>query len=878
MLEVSIGARIGQGRYGGAVFQGLLRKQKIAVKTFRVSSKDLELHPSLQDEIHALSNLRHHPHILLIHGTAFLNFDNIDHLHNGHLAIFMEHAEGGSLQDAIVDGRLSGLSNQHMPRRLPLDSRQQYCQHYQQQQQQGWSLKMSIAQDLARGLDHLHQLGILCYDLRSTNVFLTRHMEAKIGDFGLAAIKAQSSSNVYDSNSSSCAPIAWMAPELLTTTPVYTQASDIYALGMVLWEMAAECTVPFRAVLDDSLVLVLVKTGERERLPEGTPPAFQQMVERCWEVDPDHRPRAWDLIIEEEEEEKEDNDDIHPMATAFTTVGCGKLTTTTTMEAAMVVVRGSRGVMMDRLGKAGGSMTTFRTRSMRSTASVISLPDSAVALDDKSLPPSPKDRFHSSPPLRPRLSLSSQRRQRRRIQRQGSYQQQDVDNDDDDDDYGGGGSHSLAEARQRRLFQSAEQGNVVSQLKLAAMYQDGDHEGVVQRSDTQALAWYRRAALQGNVEAQVQAGRMYLAGKGVVEPSPVEAAKWFRKAAEGGQDAEAQYSLALLYLDGSCPVPSKTTTHGGAKEDKSERDKQDQKEEDEQVTEAAKWFRAAAKQGHAAAQFSLGTLYDQGHGVAQDDAKAAKWYRRAADQGHADAQLNLALMYHSGQGVPRSEIEAVRWFHKAAEQGDASAQFNLAVLCEQGHGTVMGARSAADAVRWYRLAAEQGHANAQFNLAVKFHHGQGIVQNFGKAFHWYRQAAEQDHVGAQFNIATMYSKGTGVVQNEAEAVKWLKLAAEQGDAAAQFNLAVRYLEGNDQGVQRCDVESARWFRQAAEQGHAAAQFQLAVLYSQGKGVGLNAAEAAKWYRSAAEQGDERAQSLLAVMSSVGQGDKAEVDN
>jgi hypothetical protein len=45
-----------------------------------------------------------------------------------------------------------------------------------------------------------------------------------------------------------------------------------------------------------------------------------------------------------------------------------------------------------------------------------------------------------------------------------------------------------------------------------------------------------------------------------------------------------------------------------------------------------------AKGGDADAQFNLGVMYDNGEGVPEDDAEAVKWYRRAAEQGFAEAQ------------------------------------------------------------------------------------------------------------------------------------------------------------------------------------------------------------------------------------------------
>jgi TPR repeat protein len=60
---------------------------------------------------------------------------------------------------------------------------------------------------------------------------------------------------------------------------------------------------------------------------------------------------------------------------------------------------------------------------------------------------------------------------------------------------------------------------------------------------------------------------------------------------------------------------------------------------------ALRLWRPLADQGDAAAQYNLGLMYVDGHGVAQDDAAAVSWFRKAADQGYADAQYNLGLMY-----------------------------------------------------------------------------------------------------------------------------------------------------------------------------------------------------------------------------------------
>jgi hypothetical protein len=83
-------------------------------------------------------------------------------------------------------------------------------------------------------------------------------------------------------------------------------------------------------------------------------------------------------------------------------------------------------------------------------------------------------------------------------------------------------------------------------------------------------------------------------------------------------------------------------------------------------TEAFRWYRKAADQGVAGAQYNLGVMYHHGQGVTQDYAEAARWYRKAADQGHAAAQFVLGLMYDNGQGVTQDYAEAHMWLNLAA--------------------------------------------------------------------------------------------------------------------------------------------------------------------------------------------------------------------
>ena len=241
----------------------------------------------------------------------------------------------------------------------------------------------------------------------------------------------------------------------------------------------------------------------------------------------------------------------------------------------------------------------------------------------------------------------------------------------------------------------------------------------------------------------------------------------------------------------------------------------------------------------------------------KDYSEAVKWYRKAAEQGNAWAEFRLGWCYKKGYGVSKSWSEAVKWYRKAAEQGQVNAQHNLGWCYQNGEGVT---QSYSEAVKWYRKAAEQGHADAQCNLGFCYDRGCGVSQSYYEAVKWYRKAAEQGDVTSQFNLGVCYEKGYGVSQSWSEAVKWYRKAAEQGDAEAQCNLGVCYKKGY--GVSKSWSEAVKWYRKAAEQGQVNAQHNLGVCYENGEGVSKSISDAVNWYRKAAAQGYQSAKNAL----------------
>lgn len=72
-------------------------------------------------------------------------------------------------------------------------------------------------------------------------------------------------------------------------------------------------------------------------------------------------------------------------------------------------------------------------------------------------------------------------------------------------------------------------------------------------------------------------------------------------------------------------------------------------------------LQAEAKKGDPDAQYQLGEYYSN----RDDYTEAVKWYRKAADQGHIKAVYGVAFCYKKGQGVPKDDTESAKWYNMA---------------------------------------------------------------------------------------------------------------------------------------------------------------------------------------------------------------------
>jgi hypothetical protein len=161
-----------------------------------------------------------------------------------------------------------------------------------------------IAADTAAGLNYLHTLDppILHRDMKSLNVMLTARNDVKLADFGLADVKQQIQQATASSQAASSGGLAvgavgtiqWQAPELFRLKPAWSPAADVYALGVIAWELVAR-EIPFSGC-SPFVIPGAVVAGERPAMPESTPAPLAALIRRCWAQEAQERPSALEAV------------------------------------------------------------------------------------------------------------------------------------------------------------------------------------------------------------------------------------------------------------------------------------------------------------------------------------------------------------------------------------------------------------------------------------------------------------------------------------------------------------------------------------------------------------------------------------------------------
>jgi serine/threonine-protein kinase len=144
---------------------------------------------------------------------------------------------------------------------------------------------LEIARQICAGLAAAHELGLLHRDLKPANVMLDGRGRVRISDFGLASIAGE----VHGADVRAGTP-AYMAPEQLAGKEV-TQKSDIYSLGLVLYEIfTGKRAYDAPTLAELNRVRESSAPASPSTLVKGLDPIIERVISRCLEKDPKNRP------------------------------------------------------------------------------------------------------------------------------------------------------------------------------------------------------------------------------------------------------------------------------------------------------------------------------------------------------------------------------------------------------------------------------------------------------------------------------------------------------------------------------------------------------------------------------------------------------------
>ena len=158
---------------------------------------------------------------------------------------------------------------------------------------------LAIARQIAEALDAAHERGIIHRDLKPANIKLRDDGTVKVLDFGLAKLTGASGDGQDAMNSPTLSgtglgvilgTAAYMSPEQAKGKAVDKRA-DIWAFGVVLYEMLAGHGLFGGDSTTEVLAAVVKDSPDWTRLPPETPPAVRRLLERCLEKDPRRRLR-----------------------------------------------------------------------------------------------------------------------------------------------------------------------------------------------------------------------------------------------------------------------------------------------------------------------------------------------------------------------------------------------------------------------------------------------------------------------------------------------------------------------------------------------------------------------------------------------------------
>jgi len=168
-------------------------------------------------------------------------------------------------------------------------------------------VKIMVGMQVAEAMAHLHLYKVLHRDLAIRNILAFRfdpqnwkQVLVKVTDYGLSLLAhagftgGTSVVEIQTINSNAAGPTRWMAPESIIRR-AYSQKSDVWSFGVLLYEVWTLGMIPYHLIADDKEVARVVLQGERLPRPDNCSQQLYAIMQDCWKTSSKDRPSMSEL-------------------------------------------------------------------------------------------------------------------------------------------------------------------------------------------------------------------------------------------------------------------------------------------------------------------------------------------------------------------------------------------------------------------------------------------------------------------------------------------------------------------------------------------------------------------------------------------------------
>eukprot|EP00117_Sycon_ciliatum_P018206 scpid36059/ scgid16908/ Tyrosine-protein kinase Mer; Proto-oncogene c-Mer; Receptor tyrosine kinase MerTK len=252
--DLVLGRDLGKGAFG-VVREGLIGVEKVAVKIMKDPGNSDRVVKFLEEAMYMKKF--HHPNVLCLRGVCF-----------------QPNEAPMIVVPFMANGDLHTYLNDHNPTVSPTSEPLDY------QQLLNFSIQVTNAMEYLASLNFVHR------DLAARNCLLSSDLVLKVADFGLA--RDMQDDMYYRMNSELRMPVKWTALESINHQK-FTLESDVWAYGVLLWEIMSTGMLPYPGIANADLVRYL-ESGHRLSQPARCPDPVYHVMLSCWEEDPKKRP------------------------------------------------------------------------------------------------------------------------------------------------------------------------------------------------------------------------------------------------------------------------------------------------------------------------------------------------------------------------------------------------------------------------------------------------------------------------------------------------------------------------------------------------------------------------------------------------------------